>query len=77
MKTFMLLGGGTMTAENAGELVSKLNENSIFGSKESLQKFMDSTAKACKIYSGAVIRTKNYVLFVEDLKRHGFLEEVR
>ncbi|MCL5991548.1 MAG: hypothetical protein M1419_05540 [Bacteroidetes bacterium] len=75
MKTYNLLGGGTITAESNQEIVENLNLTSLFGRRKNLNEFMVETAKACQVQTGAEVRTNNINSFVEDLIKAGFLTE--
>ena len=77
MKRYELLGGGTITASTPEEFVNELNARSFFGSNNDVKLFMKGVAVACKLQTGATIRTKNYIVFLHDLKRKGFVSELR
>lgn len=76
MKTYKILGGGTITADGNLDIIQKLNDSSIFGRRKDLSQFVKETAGACKMQTGAEIRTNSYEYFVEDLIKAGFLTEV-
>ena len=71
-----MLSGGTITAETNEDVVKHLNNNSLFGYRKRHHDFMVDTAKACKLQTGAEIRTNDCDVFVEDLLITGFLKEV-
>lgn len=77
MKAYKLRGGGIIFARNAEDLVSALNENSLFGYKEDENEFMQATAEACKFQTGATIRFGNAEEFFSDLVMHNFIKETK
>lgn len=72
---YKMLGGGTIYAPTNLDLVINLRKNS-FNPGESLEEFMEQTAKACKLQNTSIIRTDNIDVFVEDLIENNFLTKV-
>ncbi len=75
MKTYKLLGGGTVFAMDDADLVEQLNHSSLFGYDEDVKVFMKNTAAACKFQNGAKIRYETIKEFVEDLIEYEFVKE--
>lgn len=67
--------GNSIVASSPLEVIQCLNEISRHGC-EDLQEFMEATAAACQLQTGAIIGTYMQEQFVEDLLHHGFLVEV-
>ncbi|QLH54002.1 MAG: hypothetical protein CH6_2541 [Candidatus Kapaibacterium sp.] len=76
MKKYQLLGGGIIEGETPEEIIETLRRMS-FNPGRVRQEFMDETAKACYVYSGAIINTDHPKNFVEDLIKYGFLNELK
>lgn len=76
MKTYELLGGGRISAETNTELITILNQNSLFGYRKFNSWFMHDAAKACKLQTGAEIKIGSVDEFVEDLIANNFLKEI-
>lgn len=76
MKTYEFIGGGRISAENNEQLLTILNQNSLFGYRKFNAWFMHDTAKACKLQTGAEIRIGTADEFIEDLIANNFLKEI-
>ena len=72
MKTYKMLGGGSVTGKDAQEIIETIRSFS-FNPGDSLDAFMEQTAEACKLYNGSIIRTMNYEILVKDLIVNNFL----
>jgi hypothetical protein len=73
-KIYQLKGGGSIKAASAQEAAEKLRSMS-FNPCETLEDFIEETAKACYVQSSAEIRTSNVEDFVEDLIANRFMRE--
>jgi len=73
-KIYQLKGGGSIKAASAQEAAEKLRAMS-FNPCETLEDFIEETAKACYVQNSAEIRTTSVEDFVEDLIAKGFMRE--
>lgn len=76
MKKFRMLGGGIVAGENNQEIAEAIRDQS-FNKADSLQEFMEQTARACIMQRGKSVRTDNVGNFIRDLKKEGYLIEER
>lgn len=76
MERYELLGGGFVEGNTAKEIVQRLNNASFFGAKETIEEFMEETAKACEHQNGSTIRATTAEDFVADLIENGFMVRV-
>lgn len=74
-KKYQMKGGGTISADCPKKVIEKLRKIS-FNPGGDLEEFMEQTAKACRLFSKAEIRTGSNSDFVNDLIENGFLEAV-
>ncbi|WP_276496703.1 hypothetical protein [Pontibacter litorisediminis] len=74
-KTYEFLGGGQAKAASHLELANNMRGQS-FTPSDSLEEFMEDTAKRCKTFSGVDIRTDSADHFIDDLITHGYVTEV-
>lgn len=72
---FNLMGGSTVAGHTYDEIVSALRNQSR-DPRANLYEFMEATAEACKLQTGAIISTFSAEEFVSDLTEEGFLESV-
>ena len=70
--TYALLGGGTITAASPDEIITEMRFQSMNPCATSAE-FMEQTAEACRLQTGAIISTYNVEEFVADLLENGFL----
>jgi len=75
-KNYQLKGGGSLRAASAQEAAEKLRAMS-FNPCDTLEDFIEETAKACYVQSSAEIRTTSVEDFVEDLIANEFMVEER
>lgn len=76
---FQTNDGLTIMGNTALELIEKLRADS-FDPRGSVEEFMEATADAAMLQTGAIISTYDYDSFVTDLEHNGFLiskEEIR
>lgn len=73
MTTYILKGGGSITAASPADFVTQLRRMS-FNPGRSIVEYMRYTAAACLLQSGAIIRTDNTELFLEDMLASGFVD---
>lgn len=72
MLRFKKLGGGFISGETAADIIRALREQSR-DPRGSIAEFMEATADACQLQSGAIISTHSANEFVVDLTENGFL----
>ena len=75
MPRYKTLGGGVITANSPKEFVQNLRAIS-FNPGKSNEDFIEKTAEACNLQTGSVISCENESLFLQDLIKNSFIEEV-
>lgn len=74
MKTYEMRGGGTVSGDNAREVLDAIR-NSSYNPEADLGAFVRELAERCKIYDGSTIRTTSNEDTLADLINSGFLTE--
>ena len=74
MKTYEMRGGGTVSGDNAREVLDTIR-NSSYNPETDLGAFIRELAERCKIYDGSTIRTTSDEDTLADLINSGFLTE--
>lgn len=69
---FQTNDGLSIMGNTALEIIEKLRADS-FDPRASVEEFMEATAEAAHLQTGAVISTFDYESFVTDLEHNGFL----
>lgn len=72
MATYEMRGGGTVTGDNAREVIEAIR-NSSFNPEGDTVAFIRALAERCEEYNGSIIRTGNYDDTLADLIESGFL----
>lgn len=68
----ILDSGKMVNAVNYNEAVEQIRSTS-FDKRSSVQEFMDATADAVKLHSGAIVSSYNCEEFIRDLVANGYL----
>lgn len=74
MKTYEMRGGGTVSGDNAREVLDAIR-NSSYDPEADLGAFVRELSERCKIYDGSIIRTTSDEDTLADLISSGFLTE--
>ena len=72
MAKYEMRGGGTISGDNAQEVVEAIRASS-FNPEVDTEAFVRALAERCKTYDGSTIRTDTFDNTVADLLKAGFL----
>lgn len=72
MAKYEMRGGGTISGDNAREVVEAIRYSS-FNPEADTEAFVRALAERCKTYDGSTIRTDTFDNTVTDLLKAGFL----
>ena len=72
MAKYEMRGGGTISGDNAQEVVEAIRSSS-FNPEADTEVFVRALAERCKTYDGSTIRTDTFDNTVADLLKAGFL----
>lgn len=72
MAKYEMRGGGTISGDNAREVVEAIRASS-FNPETDTEAFVRALAARCKTYDGSTIRTDTFDNTVADLLKAGFL----
>ena len=72
MAKYEMRGGGTISGDNAQEVVEAIRASS-FNPESDTEAFVRALAERCKTYDGSTIRTDTFDNTVADLLKAGFL----
>lgn len=72
MAKYEMRGGGTISGDNAREVVEAIRSSS-FNPEADTEAFVRALAARCKTYDGSTIRTDTFDNTVADLLKAGFL----
>lgn len=72
MAKYEMRGGGTISGDNAREVVEAIRASS-FNPESDTEAFVRTLAARCKTYDGSTIRTDTFDNTVADLLKAGFL----
>lgn len=72
MAKYEMRGGGTISGDNAREVVEAIRVSS-FNPEADTEAFVRALAERCKTYDGSTIRTDTFDNTVADLLKAGFL----
>ena len=72
MAKYEMRGGGTISGDNAREVVEAIRASS-FNPESDTEAFVRALAERCKTYDGSTIRTDTFDNTVADLLKAGFL----
>lgn len=75
MANYKMLGGGIITATTPNEFIEKLRALS-FNPCESLEDFIEQTAKACLLQTGKYVAPGPAVEFLNELIEMGFVDKI-
>lgn len=75
MKRYILKGGGEIKATTSTGIIEQIRATSLHPC-ESLEKYMVEVSKSCLQDNNSNIRISTHRLFVNDLIKNGFIEEV-
>lgn len=77
MKTYKLADGGTIAATSPETFVIALRKSSKFDSDCSNKQYMEHFADRYKVQTGIKIKTDSPELFIEELIRSNYMQEIK
>lgn len=72
-RIFLFSGGGFVAATTPDDFVTKMHGSSLFGRCDTDQQFMDTVARRCELFNGALIDTDTPAAFLRTLVQHDFV----